>query len=103
MNARLFMNQQSHSSTSDLVVPALEALAGGLRALEVVSASLADSAAKKAAEEKQRIDTAIDLLRAAISELREPDEEELRPGAAGFVLAVRRRRRARGRRLPPSE
>ncbi|HTX30264.1 MAG TPA: hypothetical protein VMD09_02715 [Solirubrobacteraceae bacterium] len=96
------MNQQSHSSTSDLVVPALEALAGGLRALEVVSDSLADSAGKKAGEDKQRIDTAIDLLRAAISELRKPNEE-LRPGAAGFVLAVRRRRRARGRRLPPSE
>jgi hypothetical protein len=96
------MNPQSHSSTSDLVVSALEAIAGSLRALEVVSASLAEERGKRELERKDQVDTAIDLLRAAVSELRQSDYDEP-PGAPGFIMAVRRRRRGRRRPLPPAE
>jgi hypothetical protein len=49
-----------------------------------------DEAARK---DKEHIDHAIELLRAAIAELRMADEEHPHPGAAGFIVAVQRRRR----------
>lgn len=66
-----------------------------LRALEAASLALRED--PNQGPTKEHIDRAIELLRASIDELRSTNENESHPGAAGFVLEVRRRRRQRGR------
>jgi uncharacterized membrane protein YccC len=85
------MTGQSHSSVYEHVVAALEAESGALRALEAASALIPPTGDDRR-EEKEHIDRATDLLRTAISELRMAEEEHAHPGAAGFIVAVRRRR-----------
>jgi hypothetical protein len=80
------------------VLGALEASAGALRSLELASASI-PSDRDELRTNKEHIDRAIELLRNAIAELRLVQEKASHPGAAGFILAVRRRR---GRGTHPS-
>lgn len=86
------MTGQSHSSNVyEHVVAALEAESGALRALEAASA-LIPAADEDLREDKAHIDRATELLRTAIAELRAAEEEHAHPGAAGFIVAVRRSR-----------
>jgi hypothetical protein len=62
-----------------------------LRALEAASLALREDPDQR--HTKEHVDRAIELLRAAIDEVRSPDEDESHPRAAGFIMAVRRRRR----------
>jgi hypothetical protein len=98
MNVRFSMtNRCDPSVVSEHVLAALEAESGALRALEAASASISDEG-EEARREKEHIDHAIELLRAAIAELRMAGEEHPHPGAAGFILAVQRRRRQQSER-----
>lgn len=91
MSVRLLMNELSHPPAArEHVVAALEAGAGALRALEAASASLGGKREERF--RKQHIDNAIEHLQAALTELHASEEDEGHPGAAGFVLAVQRRR-----------
>lgn len=81
-----FIHSRSHH-----VVEALEAGTGALRALELASASI-DEETSDVQSRKEHLDSAIRLLRAAITEIRSYQDGNPRAGAAGFVLAVRRRR-----------
>lgn len=62
-----------------------------LRTLEAVSASLGEGSEQQ--EAKKQVDRAIGLLRSSLEELRGEDDDESHPGALGFTVAVRRRRR----------
>jgi hypothetical protein len=84
------MNTSIHSR-SDHVVEALEAGTGALRALELAAAEIHDESSDVQSR-KAHLDGAIQLLQAAIAELRSYQDGHPRAGAAGFVLAVRRRR-----------
>ena len=70
---------------------ALEAGTGALRALELAVAARPEDSAE-VEERRRHLEHATELLQDAISELRAYQSEEPAPGAAGFVMAVKRRR-----------
>lgn len=83
------------------ILAALEASSASLRALEV-AAALSTERQGADTEEREHLDRAIELLRRSISELRLAERAELRPGATGFVMAVRHRSRHKLPTEPPS-
>jgi prefoldin subunit 5 len=92
MSVGLAMTRPALSSaTCDHVLGALEAGAAALRSLEAASASI-PAERDELRTSKEHIDRAIELLRDAIAELRLSEEQHSHAGAAGFIMAVRRRR-----------
>jgi hypothetical protein len=101
MPVRLAMTKRDQSPDApDLLLAALEAVTGALRAVEAMAASPGQVSDGERSR-RQHLGKAAEHLRAAISELRSANQVPEHPGAAGFVLATPGGREQRGRRAGP--